>query len=362
MKHKLIHTLMAAALLPMAAAADNDKKPQPAKPRILAAKGKEATYLGIAMAPIPQIVREQLDLPAGTGIAIGHVAKGSPAEKAKLQVNDIVTKLDDQLIVNAEQFQTLIKTRKPGDEITLSLRRKGKPQQVKVKLGKGNVAVQLGQRNVPFRWQGGEWQPFFGGGNFDLNDPEAMKNLRQAIEQWQKQWQNVEPGKQPNGIQGFGFGFGVPGGQGQLRILPAPGGRGGINPLPAQPKIPRLPNLPNLPGVKRIQINNSTTSISDNTGTYTLSNQNGKKRFKATDPEGELLFEGDVNDEEDRKAVPKNLHQKLDQLENVKRNQKRFEFKFDLNGLNFDLKGLDGKGRPNIVPRKKTPGLEKGDV
>ena len=139
MKKILILILATAIALPVLAA-DNDKND---KATIKKATG---TYLGVAMDQIPFLTRAQLDLPKGVGVAVSYVAKDSPAEKAGLKANDIITKLDDQLIINAQQLQTLIESRKVGDEITVTYYRKGKKQTTKAKLTKGAMIAQGGAR------------------------------------------------------------------------------------------------------------------------------------------------------------------------------------------------------------------------
>ena len=335
MKKFIIQSLIAAVLLPLAASADDKKKDgQP--------NAKQGTYLGVALATIPAIAREQLDIPEGVGVAVGQVAKDSPADKAKLKANDIITKIDDQLIINADQFQTLIKVKKPGDEITMTLYRKGKEQKVKAKLAKGNIDIQLGQRNVPLRRQGGQRNPQFRGGFMpfpfiDPNNPQAMEQFRKAIEEWQEQWKNMGPGQLPRG----GGGLAIP-------AFP-------FDPGQRQP-LPKIPG-----GAKQIRVANASATIKDNTGTYTLTTNNGKKAFKAIDNNGEVLFEGPVNTDKERKEVPKEVRGKLEQLENANKNQKRFEFKFNLDGLNFDLDG-DLNLDDLIPPFERKPAPKRDDI
>ena len=324
MKKFIFQSLIAAVLLPLAAPADDKKKDgQP--------NAKQGTYLGVALATIPAIAREQLDIPEGVGVAVGQVAKDSPADKAKLKANDIITKIDDQLIINADQFQTLIKVKKPGDEITMTLYRKGKEQKVKAKLAKGNIDVQLGQRNPQFR---GGFMPF---PLIDPNNPQAMEQFRKAIEEWQEQWKNMGPGQLPRGGGG-------------LAIPAFPFGPGQLQPLP---NIPR--------GAKQIRVANASAVIKDNTGTYTLTTNNGNKAFKAADNNGEVLFEGPVNTDKERKGVPKEVRGKLEQLENANKNQKRFEFKFNLDGLNFDLD--DDLNLDDLIPPfERKPAPKRDDI
>ena len=86
------------------------------------------------MDAIPAVLRAQLNLPEGIGIVVSFVAKGSPAEKAGLKANDVLTQMDDQLIINAEQLQTLIKGKKNGDDVSLTYYRQGKEHTAKAKL------------------------------------------------------------------------------------------------------------------------------------------------------------------------------------------------------------------------------------
>jgi len=92
------------------------------------------TWLGVATDEVSPDLRAQLSLPEGAGLIVRDVTKESPAEKAGVQVNDILTKLDDQILVNAPQLQTLIRGKKDGDEAALTLVRKGKETKIKAKL------------------------------------------------------------------------------------------------------------------------------------------------------------------------------------------------------------------------------------
>ena len=88
------------------------------------------TWLGLAADEVSADVRAQLPLPEGAGLLVRKVTAGSPAAQAGVWANDILVKLDDQLLVNAAQLYALIRGKKDGDKITLSLLRQGKDLQV----------------------------------------------------------------------------------------------------------------------------------------------------------------------------------------------------------------------------------------
>jgi serine protease Do len=67
--------------------------------------------------------------------AIYSVDPESPAELAKLRKGDIVRKIDGRDIPSRDVLAAEIRKRKPGQDVTLSIERDGKPVEVKVKLG-----------------------------------------------------------------------------------------------------------------------------------------------------------------------------------------------------------------------------------
>lgn len=87
----------------------------------------KTAFLGVGVSAAPSVLSEQLDLPAGVGLVVEFVEKGSPAEKAGLQAKDVLHRLDEQLLVNPQQLATLIRTFKPSDRVKLTVIRKGDP-------------------------------------------------------------------------------------------------------------------------------------------------------------------------------------------------------------------------------------------
>ena len=93
-------------------------------------------FIGIQYTLLSPRQAAQLGLPAGTaGIIVSQVVPGSPAQQAGLRPNDIITKVNDQLIDVAHPLQTLLVRFRPGDKVKLTLVRDGKEQSVDVTLG-----------------------------------------------------------------------------------------------------------------------------------------------------------------------------------------------------------------------------------
>jgi len=84
------------------------------------------TWLGIAAQEAPDNVLAQLPAEQAAGLLVCYVSKGSPADKAGVQVNDVLTRLDNQILVHPDQLKVLVGSRKAGDAVELTGYRHGK--------------------------------------------------------------------------------------------------------------------------------------------------------------------------------------------------------------------------------------------
>ncbi len=91
-------------------------------------------FVGISYGPLSPTQDAQINLPANTGAVISTVQPGSPADKAGLQKNDVILKIDGQDVRGESGFPTLLLRHKPGDTITLTILRGSKQQNVPVTL------------------------------------------------------------------------------------------------------------------------------------------------------------------------------------------------------------------------------------
>ncbi len=85
----------------------------------------QGPFLGIGCEPVSPEVAAHLPLPAGVGLRVHYVAPESPAAAAGLMENDVLSMLEDQQLVNAEQFAVLIRLIEPGETATLQVTRRG---------------------------------------------------------------------------------------------------------------------------------------------------------------------------------------------------------------------------------------------
>ena len=85
--------------------------------------------------PLTAELAHSLDLPEITrGVLVQEVTSKSPADKANLQTDDVITALDGQTVEDVQGLRQLIQQHQAGEEVTLTILRNGDEMQVKVTL------------------------------------------------------------------------------------------------------------------------------------------------------------------------------------------------------------------------------------
>jgi len=93
-------------------------------------------WLGISMKNVDDIIAARFKMKKPKGVYIDQVLEDTPAEKAGLKFLDIILKVDGKVVNRSNKIQSLIAIKNPGDEIDLTILRKGKEKEITVKLGK----------------------------------------------------------------------------------------------------------------------------------------------------------------------------------------------------------------------------------
>lgn len=70
------------------------------------------------------------------GIYVGQIALDSPVSKTKLKIGDIIIKIDELELNKMCDLRSYIYTKKPGDEVILTILRNNTEHQIKVTLGR----------------------------------------------------------------------------------------------------------------------------------------------------------------------------------------------------------------------------------
>jgi serine protease Do len=93
-------------------------------------------WLGVGVAEVHADKVQELKLPAERGVLLGKVVADSPASKAGLKENDVVTEVNGQRVEGAEQFRRMIREIPAGRSAQLTIWRDGHSQNVSVTVGK----------------------------------------------------------------------------------------------------------------------------------------------------------------------------------------------------------------------------------
>ena len=97
-----------------------------ASPGRLAGGGGYGAYLGT----IPDYMQTE------GGVLLSGVRDGGPAQKAGLQANDVIVRFDGMRVDNIYDYTFALRTRKPGQEVRITVQRAGKPLDLVATLGR----------------------------------------------------------------------------------------------------------------------------------------------------------------------------------------------------------------------------------
>jgi serine protease Do len=95
-----------------------------------------SSWLGVETHEVTSDKAKELKLNAERGVVLGKVVADSPAAKAGLKENDVVTEINGQRVEGAAQFRRMIHEIPAGRSIQLTVWRDGRSQTISATLGK----------------------------------------------------------------------------------------------------------------------------------------------------------------------------------------------------------------------------------
>lgn len=293
MKNKLVSYLIPALLLASTALAEGEPKkeivirrhPEGGDPHFNVeinrggppgpAEMEKVAYLGVETMPVDPTVAAQLSLPRETGLAVRRVADGSPAA-SQLQKFDVLTKLDDQILIDMHQLSVLVRNHKAGDEVKLTLVRAGKETTIKAKLGEHEVPKMAMDEGEPFMRMFGQ-----GGPGGDVMFKRAMPGLPGM--------EGGEPGDVMRMIGGDRMHwFANP----RVHVIKRHGDKGST-----------ILDLPS-----------GNFVFSDDEGSVEVNNSEGKRELTVKNKKGDTTFKGPINTPEDHKKLPPEIMARLEAI------------------------------------------------
>jgi serine protease Do len=95
-----------------------------------------SSWLGVETHEVTADKAKELKLPAERGVVLGKIVPDSPAAKAGLKENDVLTEINGQRVEGAAQFRRMIHEIPAGRTIQLTVWRDGRMQTISATLGK----------------------------------------------------------------------------------------------------------------------------------------------------------------------------------------------------------------------------------
>ncbi len=110
-------------------------------------------FLGISLQSIDYNLAQAFNLKKVGGALVTNVIKDSPADKAGIQVEDIVLKVDEKPVDNAAVLRNAVYIMKPGTKINLSILRKDQTIQIPVAITDYKEATVVSSSSMPQKTQ-----------------------------------------------------------------------------------------------------------------------------------------------------------------------------------------------------------------
>lgn len=130
--------------------------PEADDPDTMVFLGDEGTsWLGVESQEVTSGKAKELKLPAERGVLLGRIVPDSPAAKAGLKDNDVITEINGQRVEGEAQFRRMIHEIPAGRSAQFTVWRDGKAQSINVTLGKseerGNMWFKTAPRAFSFQ-------------------------------------------------------------------------------------------------------------------------------------------------------------------------------------------------------------------
>jgi len=278
---------------------------------------KPTRYLGVVTSQLPPELAAQLGLAEGFGLLVNEVLPESPAAQAGVQKWDVLTRFNDQQLVSAEQFATLVRAEAKDADASLTLLRKAQEQKITIKVGEKMMPE---RRSMPFP---GDWQREMERWKGPATDAarrlqekmkeygEKMGDYEKRLKEFQERMKNWQ--KNPSE---------------EMPQLPPPPKPPEAANVPALPPVPPADILREVkPGgqaeIRRLQpqggvvynTGNAKFLMKDEQGEIEISNVDGKRVLVAKNPGGETIFDGPIDTEEQRAALPESVREKIKRMD-----------------------------------------------
>jgi hypothetical protein len=259
----------------------------------IVAAGEKIPYFGIGSVPVSEVLAGHLDL--DHGVVVQRVHKGSGADEAGLQKDDILVNFAGRKIAGPLDLRDAVQACEIGDTVAVTLVRKGETEEREVILSARPEGL---PRFAPGNQRGmGQLQQVWprngGNGNGGMPD-DALERLEQLRGIIDEQFNDVGLGLKMNDI--------------------------------LDGKIPENGEPMNVElGAQ------SSVTWADAEGDITMKMSNGDTKVTVRDRKGNVIYQGPWNDEEDKASVEPAVRERIENM-GVSRRGNQLKFWMDQPG------------------------------
>ena len=267
---------------------------------------KTTPWLGVATEEASEALASQLGLEPGIGLVITYVATNSPAAKAGLRKNDLLVQFGDQSLVHPAQLRKLVRVRKEGDEVKLTYYRAGKKETATATLAKSSRRFSA--------LDDGDWEGDLRRLGRDLKDLPIKDAMREQMQAVRESLGNIKIDQRKV--------------QGEVRRSMEEARKALQEALHTMSNVDLGPVRRALEEVAHSGVtvdNDATVTVrssgksskslvkTDDSGTIVLLNA-PKLRLTAHDKDGRLIFDGEIQTDDQRAKVPRDLWERVEPL------------------------------------------------
>jgi len=243
-------------------------------------KIEKIALLGLGGTPASETLSLHLGLEDGNGLTVYHIIPGSSAAKVGLEKHDVITELDGQKIGSQDDLREAVIAHQPGDKVIVKYLHKGKAEVKKVTLGdRAEFQALRAPKINPWGQRGGM--------------PEAQHKLMQ--ERMKKHVDQMKLQLEQGGIELELQGLLE---NAQKAVPPGKQGNRGAGPR-----------------IKNFNFGGASITMMDGAGSVTMKTVNGNKDVIVKNKEGEVVFEGPYQTEQDKAAVPDDIRERLERMD-----------------------------------------------
>ncbi len=249
--------------------------------------GEEAPFLGIVSGEVPPCLADHVGLKDDQGVIVRAVVPDSPAGKAGIAVNDVITAVGGESVGSPSDVTDRILAHKPGEAVTLDVIHKGTASKLDVTL------VSRPRDIVPMEPQGMDMQAL------ESLPKEMAERIRRELDKksgpldLKLEDLSAMPRQMEDAMREM---------QDRMRDAMR------LNGLPEDGEVAA-------PQAEKPQAQSAATfRMQDNEGSIELKSSNGSKELTLRDHDGNTLWSGPWNTEADKSAAPRDAQRRVEGL------------------------------------------------